>query len=87
MTLINPIIGSFAHDTLDNADGTGVLANTMQVYYETVLYDSGTVNVGNIPGFATINYDKEPSPLTVFGRGSQSIFGPGGVVDGVGSVI
>ena len=87
MTLINPIIGSFAHDTLDNADGTGVLANTMQVYYETVLYDSGTVNIGNIPGFATINYDKEPSPLTVFGRGSQSIFGPGGVVDGVGSVI
>jgi len=87
MTLINPVIGSFAHDTLDNADGAGVLSNTMQIYYETVLYDSGTVNVGNIPGFATINYDKEPSPLTVLGGGTNSIFGPGGIIDGVGSVI
>ena len=87
MTLVNPVIGSFAHDTLDQADGAGVLSNTMQIFYETVVYKSGIINVNNVPGFATINYDKEPSPLTVLGGGTNSIFGPGGVVDGVGSVI
>ncbi len=69
------------------ADGAGVLSNTMQILYETVIYKSGIVNKNNVPGFATIHYDKEPSPLTVLGRGTQSIFGPGGVVDGIGSVI
>ena len=87
MQLVNPVIGSFAHDTVDNADGAGTLSNVMQVYYETVTYDSGTVNKTDMPGFATLNYDHEPSPLTVFGRGTNSIFGPGGVVDGVGSVM
>ena len=87
MQLVNPVIGSFAHDTVDNADGAGTLSNVMQVYYETVLYDSGVVNKTDMPGFATLNYDREPSPLTVFGRGTNSIFGPGGVVDGIGSVM
>ena len=87
MTLVNPIIGSFSHDNLDQADGGGVMANTMQILYETVIYKSGIVNKNNVPGFATIHYDNEPSPLTVLGGGTNSIFGPGGVVDGVGSVI
>ena len=87
MQLVNPVIGSFAHDTVDNADGAGTLSNVMQIFYETVLYDSGTVNKSDMPGFATLNYDHEPSPLTVFGRGTNSIFGPGGVVDGIGSVM
>jgi hypothetical protein len=87
MTLVNPVIGSFAHDNLDQADGAGVMNNTMQILYETVIYGTGTVNKGDIPGFATIHYDRSPSPLTVLGGGTNSIFGPGGVVDGVGSVI
>ena len=87
MRLINPIIGSFAHDTLDQGDGAGIMTNTMQVFYETVVYKSGKVSKNNIPGFATLHYDHEPSPLTVLGRGTNSIFGPGGVVDGIGSVI
>ncbi len=87
MTLVNPVIGSFSHDNVDQADGAGVLGNTMQILYETVIYKSGIVNKNNVPGFATINYDKEPSPLTVLGGGTNSIFGPGGVIDGVGSVI
>ena len=86
MQLVNPVIGSFAHDTVDNADGAGTLSNVMQIYYETVLYDSGTVNKTDMPGFATLNYDHEPSPLSVLGGGTNSIFGPGGVIDGVGSV-
>ncbi len=87
MTLVNPVIGSFSHDNLDAADGTGILQNTMQILYETVIYKSGIINKNNVPGFATINYDKSPSPLTVLGGGTNSIFGPGGVVDGIGSVI
>jgi hypothetical protein len=87
MTLVNPVIGSFSHDNLDQADGAGVMNNTMQIFYETVTYQSGIININNVPGFATIHYDNEPSPLTVLGGGTNSIFGPGGVVDGVGSVI
>jgi hypothetical protein len=59
----------------------------MQILYETVIYGSGVVNKGDVPGFATIHYDKEPSPLTVLGGGTNSIFGPGGIIDGIGSVI
>jgi hypothetical protein len=87
MTLVNPVIGSFSHDNLDQADGTGIMNNTMQILYETVIYKSGIINKNNVPGFATINYDNSPSPLTILGGGTNSIFGPGGVVDGIGSVI
>ena len=87
MRLINPKIGSFSHDDLDQADGAGVLNNTMQILYETVVYKSGIINRNSVPGFATIRYDNSPSPLTVLGGGTNSIFGPGGVVDGIGSVI
>ncbi len=87
MTLVNPVIGSFSHDNLDAADGAGVLQNTMNIFYETVIYKSGVIHRNQPPGFATINYDKEPSPLTVLGGGTNSIFGPGGVIDGIGSVI
>jgi len=87
MTLINPVIGSFSHDNLDQADGTGIMTNTMQILYETVIYKAGTVNSNSVKGFATINYDRSPSPLSILGGGTNSIFGPGGIVDGVGSVI
>ena len=87
MTLVNPVIGSFSHDNLDQADGAGVMNNTMQILYETVIYKAGIVNRNNVPGFATVNYDQSPSPLSVLGGGTNSIFGPGGIVDGIGSVI
>ena len=87
MSLINPIIGSFNHDIVDHADGAGVMQNVMQILYETVTYKSGIITKNDVPGFATINYDNEPSPLTVFGRGTNTIFGPGGVIDGIGSVM
>ena len=31
--LVNPVIGSFNHDNLDAADGTGIMQNTMQILY------------------------------------------------------
>ena len=87
MSLINPTIGSFNHDSVDQADGTGIMENVMQIFYETVIYGSGVVNRQDIPGFATVRYDKSPSPLTILGGGTNSIFGPGGVIDGIGSTI
>ena len=87
MTLVNPVIGSFSHDNVDQADGQGIMNNTMQILYETVIYKSGIVNKNNVPGFATVNYDNSPSPLSVLGGGTNSVFGPGGVVDGIGSVM
>ena len=87
MTLVNPVIGSFSHDSLDQADGQGVLNNTMQILYETVIYKAGIVNKNNVPGFATVHYDNSPSPLSVLGGGTNSVFGPGGIVDGIGSVM
>ena len=86
-SLINPVIGSWAHDTLDQADGQGLLQNSMQVFYETVLYNTGLVKGGGVPGFASLHYDNSPSPLSVLGGGTSSIFGPGGIVDGIGSVM
>ena len=87
-TLVNPIITTFAHDDLDQTDGTGIMANTMQIVYETVLYSAGIIKKNAQPrGFATIHYDLAPSPLSVLGGGTTSIFGPGGIVDGIGSVI
>ena len=55
--------------------------------YETVIYKSGIISKNTVPGFAQLHYDHEQSPLTVLGGGTNSIFGPGGVVDGVGSVM
>jgi hypothetical protein len=87
-TLVNPVITTFAHDDLDQTDGGGLMANTMQVVYETVLYSAGIIRKNAQPaGFATIHYDLAPSPLSVLGGGTTSIFGPGGIVDGIGSVI
>ena len=85
--LVNPVIGSFNHDNLDQADGTGIMQNTMQILYETVRYKAGVVGKSKITGWATLHYDNEPSPLSVLGKGTNSLFGPGGVVDGIGSVI
>ena len=85
--LVNPVIGSFNHDNLDAADGTGIMQNTMQILYETVRYRTGKVDKTDIRGWASVHYDNEPSPLSVLGKGTNSIFGPGGVVDGIGSVI
>jgi len=72
---------------VDAAAGGDVLQNTMQIFYETVIYKAGIINKNSVPGFATVHYDLEPSPLSVLGGGTTSIFGPGGVVDGIGSVI
>lgn len=88
-TLVNPLISSWAHDTLDQEQGNKVLINRMELEYETVLYSQGKVKrsrggkpgEGTPPGFASLYYDTTPSPLRVGGKGS--LFGAGGVMDGI----
>ena len=79
--LINPKITNFTHGQHSYSETTGILENTMTIQYEAVLYNYGTVKPGGEPnGFATLNYDKVPSPLTPQGGGTTSILGPGGLL-------
>ena len=84
-TLVNPLITSWQHDTMDNSDSEAV-QSTMQVSYETVWYGRGAVqNNGVAPksfGADSGHYDTTPSPLSIEGGGSVSLAGPGGVLEG-----
>lgn len=83
-TLINPVITSYRHGTHQNGQD-GTLENVMTLSYETVLYASGSARVAR--GFADLHYDKSPSPLTVAGGGTNTILGPGGIVNAISEVI
>lgn len=86
-TLINPLITQWDHDTLDQSEGGKILTNKMSVSYETVLYNQGEIRretaVDNFRAF----YDTSPSPLSIGGLGSKTIFGPGGIIAGSQSVL
>jgi hypothetical protein len=86
-TLVNPKITSFQHDNLQYAEGAGTTQNTMTVIYEGVIYGVGAVKQGNPTGFGTEYYDKQPSPLSVAGGGTASLFGQGGVVGGLSDIL
>jgi hypothetical protein len=61
------------------------MENAMSISYETVLYAGGTTRVAR--GFAQLHYDRSPSPLTPAGGGTNSILGPGGIVNVLDEVI
>lgn len=86
-TLINPKIVSWSHDNLTYAEGAGPTQNTMSVIYEAVIYGNGAVRQGIPTGFGTEFYDTQPSPLSLLGGGTASLFGQGGVVGGIGSIL
>ena len=81
MTLINPIISAWQHDTMDNSVSDPV-SNQMTLEYETVHYSRGPVNNGTPKGFGTEHYDKTPSPNSLSGGGASSLLGVGGVLAG-----
>ena len=83
-TLVNPLITEWSHDKLDQSSNNKLLENKMTIAYEAVLYGEGKVKTGTRPGgFSEVHYDLTPSPLSILGGGSESLFGPGGVIDGV----
>jgi hypothetical protein len=86
-TLINPMISSWNGDTYDYSEGGGTMQNEVTVEYETVKYYSGQVGARkpsqNVAGFADpTHYDTIPSAISTPG-GVASVFGQGGMVDGL----
>ena len=61
--LCNPKITTWSHDTMDYSNNNGVVENKLTLAYDAVIYDSGTVFVDDPSGFATLHYDKGPSPI------------------------
>jgi len=83
--LINPMITDWSHDRMEQGE-TRLLENKMTVGYETVLYGTGKVKADSPAGFAKFHYDNSPSPLSIFGNGNNSLFGPGGIIPGMGEI-
>lgn len=80
--LVNPKITNWTHSQGDYAS-SDPMEHTMTVAYEAVQYTTGTVKVDSPTGFATLNYDTIPSPLSIAGGGTATLFGEGGVLDGL----
>lgn len=86
-TLVNPIVTSWHHDTMEQGSDSEVAQSSMTIAYEAVFYNQGIVEENNPKGFATQYYDKVPSSLQIQGGGTVSIFGEGGVVSGASDVV
>ena len=75
-TLVNPTITNWGHDSVDSADGSGLMQNQMTVAYEAVWYVRGKVGVDNPKGFADpSHYDTTPSPASLLGGGALGLGG------------
>jgi hypothetical protein len=85
-TLINPIITAWNHGNVDQSQGGSTMEGSMTIAYESVLYGTGEVAENNPKGFANLRYDKTPSPLSIFGGGTSTLFGDGGVVAGATTI-
>lgn len=84
--LINPVIKAWRFGEHSNTDTSGIMQVEMSVDFETVLYSFGKVSRSTIPSFVDLHYDAGPSPLTSLGGGTNSLIGPGGLLDTVGDV-
>jgi len=80
-TLINPIIQSWQGPNLNSASSNPA-ENQMILIYEGIKYAEGRVDRNNPDGFAQLHYDSSPSPLSIMGGGSASLFGSTGVLAG-----
>lgn len=86
-TLVNPMITEWSHDSLDQDAGNKVLANKMQLAYESVIYNGGKIKKGSSAGaFVAGYYDSSPSPLSIGGKGSKSLLGAGGLLGGASDI-
>lgn len=83
--LINPTITAWNHDSLDSSSNQSS-EQSMTLAYEAVTYNSGYVQQGNPPGFGQDHYDTLPSPLSLLGGGTRTLFGQAGVLAGAEAV-
>lgn len=75
-TLVNPILTSWSHDTVDNSDGAGTMSNSIQVAYEAVFYNQNVITTGangEPVGFGQDHYDNMPSPISLEGGGKLGL--------------
>ena len=84
--LFRPTITSFQHGQHTQGEYSP-LEHSMTFAYEAVQYEHGPVSKGTVMGFNIMHYDNTPSPLTSAGGGTQSILGPGGLVEGAGDLV
>lgn len=85
-TLINPLITEWSHDSVGQEQTQKLLANKMTVAYETVLYKEGRITKTDPERFSAVYYDTSPSPLSIGGNGTNTLFGPGGVIAGASAL-
>ena len=86
VTLLNPIIKEWAHSQVEQ-NTSRFLDSRMTVEYESVIYNqSQKGKKSKEVGFTDNHYDNTPSPLSVAGGGSSTLFGPGGVINGASEV-
>lgn len=85
-TLVNPVISGIQHETMDSYDASGTSQTSISVVYETVFYDRGSVSSDPPPGIGGSKYDNRPSSLTPAGGGTATLFGLGGVAEGISGV-
>ena len=85
--LINPVIKSFRHGEHNQQGYTETMEHEMTVEYEAVKYYSGNTSKNTVTGFADMHYDTTPSPLTPAGGGTNSILGPGGILQTASEVV
>jgi len=74
ITLQNPLISQFSHDSHDYSEGQGLLEATMQIHYTGVTYEDGIDASYDIPGFGQDSpetYDTEYSSLSGTNAGLQ----------------
>jgi hypothetical protein len=88
MTLINPKIVSWEHDSVNQEEGTKIMSSKMTLAYEDVVYKQGKIKKKDASGaFTAKYYDKTPSPISVGGLGTNTLFGAGGAIAGANSVL
>tara|TARA_R110000850_G_scaffold79433_1_gene171250 strand:- start:577 stop:1860 length:1284 start_codon:yes stop_codon:yes gene_type:complete len=84
-TLVNPILTGWSHDNVDNSDGAGTMINSIEIAYEAVFYDQGSITAGaqgEPAGFGQDHYDNMPSPISLEGGGKLGLGGTiGGALD------
>lgn len=90
-TLINPMITKLDHDQYSYSDQNGTMEIRMDLSYETVVYNEGTMDGADpsniVAGFGLpAFYDNEPSPITPQGAQSAAA-GPSGYTDSSGGFI
>jgi hypothetical protein len=85
VTLVNPKITDWTHDSLSQEESGRILSNKMNLAYEAVVYRQGKIKKNDDSGrFSAVYYDNTPSPLRSGGgllgavAGADAIFGEEG---------